>query len=141
MAMSRATNKGKDKLLDITSLGLAEQNEIIGLLQRGSEVKQQIGEKPDSKKGKPGSGLLKEVDEIADKLMAIQMANQLEGLRYGRLAFTSRLQPGRETVSMEVFKEQLVLAGVDVDTIVECESRARKTGDMFPVREIQVLSE
>lgn len=119
------------------------------LIEEGIEVKQTIGVKPDPKKGKAGSGLLKRYDDIKCELAEIQMIYGLDGLRHNRFFFGSAMQDGRRSFKQELAKQHLVLAfsalvpkKVDVIKLVnECFEKATVQGDGFWVKKIGIIGE
>lgn len=124
-----------------------EVEHICGLLANGATLKRQIGDKPDHKKGKAGSGLLRELDAITEELAQIQYKHEFPGIRNGRYVFVARYQEGRETLQKDQLKQQLlaqlgpvVKKGTDILVIVNaCFEAATKTGDAFMVRELEIL--
>lgn len=136
---------------DLPDVGVLEipdqvKSRVEHLLERGGEIKLLVGKKHD--KGKDnGSGLAEELDRIATELLEIQFQYGLEGLRSGRFVFVSRMQDGRETFDKKLLCEELLARfggvckrGVDVLEIInQCFEAATKTGDPFPVRELEIL--
>ena len=132
---------------------LIEDVEISGhissLLTTGGEIKTQIGRRADYKKGVEGIGLLGELDNITAELMQLQVRYKIPVLRYGDVAFVSRMQDGRESLDKNKLRQELVVEfaakckkGVDVIALVNvCFERATKQGDPFAVREITILGD
>jgi hypothetical protein len=71
-------------------------------------------------------------EELKIELGALQKLAGTEGLRWGSLCFTERLQPGRETLDKQKLME---VAGVTAAQMKEC----TKTGKPFEVRTFRNL--
>lgn len=110
------------------------------LLEHGTRLKSQIGEKPEPDKNKEGSGLLKELQDVKDELTMIQTTYGLEGVRHNNLVFIARLQDGRASTPMKEVVKELLARNVSIETINAAIIAATKTGDSFWVRDLEVLS-
>lgn len=109
-----------------------DADRAVLLLEEAVALKKELDIKvPDSKAAR--------LEEIKNELTMIQTSGDLPGLRHNNLVFVARLQNGRETVAMKTFVQELLTRGVKVDVIEEATSAARKVGDSFWVRELEVL--
>lgn len=109
-----------------------DADRAVLLLEEAMDLKRDLDPKnPESKAAR--------LEEIKNELTMIQTSGDLPGLRHNNLVFVARLQNGRETVAMKTFVQELLTRGVKVDVIEEATSAARKVGDSFWVRELEVL--
>lgn len=133
--------EGKRKsLVEVLETDYEDKDEVTLLLEQGMALKQQIGVAPDEKKGVEGSGLLKELDDIKEKLTVHQKVAGLEGLRHNHIAFVLSHRDGRETMDPKKLAEELAAEGIDVKVVAECMKRATSRGPGYYVRELVDLN-
>lgn len=106
----------KDLVDEISSVD--EQQRTIALLERGHEIKKLLGSERDKKTGKPAKGdkeygLLAELADIKEELSMVQVSNDLQGLRHGRIGSSSLQMPGKEYLSITLLMD----AGVTPEQI------------------------
>jgi hypothetical protein len=111
----------------------------VELLEHGRALRDEIGEKADEKKGKGGSGLLGRLSRIENELTDIVNEHELDGVRFNNVVFKISYQSGRTTVDMDVFKRELLLAGVELSVVRKAEETATNVGDAFVKREWKEL--
>lgn len=116
-----------------------ERKKITGLIDETIELKTTIGDKPDERKNKPGSGLLGQYAENLQELASIQ--GDRPGLRFGRVWFSASVQDGRKYTDMKKLVTYLVEHGVKSDVISAALEHAESRGDPFMKREINFLKQ
>jgi hypothetical protein len=129
-------------IVDVTGnmAGWAARAEL--LLKIGFSLKQQIGTKPDEKKGKEGTGLLKRLGEIEDELRLIIVEHHLGiGLSYGNIQFTVEPRAGRRGLDAEKLIDELLNRGVDSRTIQDALEAAVTRGNPFWEKEWSFVEE
>lgn len=99
--------------------------QVRKLLSCALMIKQRIGHKPKPDEHDPGSGLLKELDEITQELVDCGGG---QSLRHGQLVFVRRKVNGRTTTDWNMFVAELRTAGVEEDLIQECLTKSAKVG-------------
>ena len=107
----------------------------IHLLEVGHQLKSQLGEKSDEKKGTEGSGLLGKLSQIEEELRLIQVEQNLEGLRHNNLVFRTVVRDGRETTPLKQLRIELAERGVKLDVLNAAWEAATKRGDPYWVKE------
>lgn len=139
MSKSTATEE-KKTIPEILSYGddLDWVQRAVELLETGNQLRAQIGAKDDEKTGKEGVGLLGRLSSIEAELRLIITEHNLEGVRFGDVAFVVSAQPGRTTVDHMEFKKELLMLGVSLEVLKQAEAAATKVGNSFWKREWKV---
>lgn len=125
-------------VMDVDEL-IHVREDVAMMLDHAITLKVRIGVQPDEKKHVAGSGLLKEMYDLKEALGAIVAEHGLDGLRFGHVVFTQRLQDGKAGLDTEKFCQELLARGVKAEVIVECAELAKKQGDSFWVRQVEAL--
>lgn len=123
--------ESKKKLPDVVEQKFDGWGDAVVLLEKLNSLKAQVGRKPDNKKGKEGTGLLAEIEDVATQLSAIMAVEGLNGLRHNNLVFSDTWIEGRESVDLKALKIELVQAGVDLTLVNECIQKCTKTGEGY----------
>lgn len=119
---------------------IEDKDDIVFKLERGLDLKKQIGTEPDEKKGVEGSGLLKEYYDIRKDLAADLVLSGLEGFRHNNVVFVSTHMPGRETLDAKRLVEELVARNIDPKVVAECMRLATVEGKGYYKNEIVDLN-
>lgn len=142
--MARKFNKDEVKetrkdLPELLETGIEDADKAVLLLEEGEQLKNMLNETVKDDVYDPQIHVARRYKEIKEELCMIQIASDVPGLRHGRLAFVARLQDGRESIDMKLFVEVLLARGVHIDIINAAMLQAKKTGDSFWVKQIEVL--
>lgn len=117
---SKVERKNLKDVLDIPVFqeNRDERDRTIELIDRAHQIKKLLGAERDKKSGKPvkgdeNYGLLAEMADIKDELIMIQVSNDLQGLRHGRIGIQAQQMNGREYLDVTALME----AGVSREQI------------------------
>ncbi len=137
--------ESKKNLKDIAELKFDGWGDAVVLIEQLSKLQEQVGHKPDEKKGKEGSGLLAEVASIKSQLSAIMAVEGLTGLRHNNFVFSDCWVDGRETTPLKDLKIELAQEGLlktdkDFELWEKCVKAATKKGDGYMRRMLTDLT-
>jgi hypothetical protein len=124
----KTERKNLPDVLDCLEDSKDDMQRAIRCLERAHQIKLILGSERDKRTGKPeygdkNYGLLAELEDLKDELKMIQVANDLEGLRHGRLGSASIEMDGRQYLDPKLLME----AGVTAAQIV----KGTKQGDSY----------
>lgn len=128
--------ESKKRLPELLETDLDDRDEAVMLLEQLNQLQVQVGKKPDEKKNKEGSGLLKQIQEVKTKLSVILAMSGLNGLRHGSLVFSDCWVDGRPTLDVKALKIELASEGVDLELLNRCIEKCTKTGDGYLRRQL-----
>ncbi len=131
----------KKDLVEIleSSLEPSEREEIVTLLERAWDLKVEIGEEPDEKKGTDGTGMLGQLGQLKQQLSMMQQVHGLDGLRHNKLCFVLSERAGRDSFDTEKFFQELLSHGVKAEVIHAAAKVATKMGRPYYVKELKML--
>ena len=119
--------------------GLRGKDKLAVLLDEAADIKAVLNKNVPDDEYDPKVHLARRYEEIKDELAMVQQTNDLDGIRHNNVVFSARLQKGRVSVPIKDFKEALLERGVKAAVVTAAEDEARKEGEAFWVREIEVL--